>query len=689
MKKITTLFAGILLTTAAFSQYYVLPNTCSLMNPGNLNNDIEQPSTTTGWTNIATTSATPVWSSNATIPFSFTFNGTPYTQFKVSTSGVLTFDLAAVTAPSFTNVAIPTASVPNNAICVWGLSTTGANDVVTTKTFGTTPYRQHWVWFRSCTYPECTTPWTYWAIVLEETTNKIYVVDQRSYCSTSTPMSLTIGVQINSTTAYSVTGSPSIASQTTTQALDTPADNIWYELGAGTLNTYDASVNSSAIVAYSLVGTPVSVVGDMTNKGTTTITSMNVNYKINAGAPVTSTLNSLNIASGGCYSFTHPTNWTPGVAGVYTVKIWTSNINGNADQFPANDTVTKIVNIVNSFPNHVVVVEEGTGTWCGWCPRGAVFMEQLALNHPGTAIGIAVHNADPMTVSVYDAGISGMIGGYPSIVVDRKVVDDPSNVETQFQNHTGDFGFASLTMPSSFNTSTRVLTGSASCTMATGLTGSYRLAMVTTEDNVTGTASTYNQTNYYSSTSQNLPLVGAGHNWQTEPNPVPAANMTYDHVARSIAGGFTGQTGSLPGVLVDGNTYTYTFTYTVPAAYNIANMHAYLILIDQTTGNILNGGEGAITVGINENHPNIADVAVYPNPMKDASTIAVNLVSAQNVVISVYNMLGEKSATISAGMLSAGGHNISLDCSTMNAGVYFVKVDAGTSTMSTKIVVEK
>lgn len=689
MKKITTLFAAVLLSSAAFSQYYSLPNFCINANPGNLNNDIEQPGTTTGWTNIAATSSTPIWSSNSTIPFSFTFNGTPYTQYKVSTSGVLTFDLAAVTAPSSTNTALPTAAVPNNSICCWGLTGSGANDVITTKTFGTAPNRQHWVWFRSYSYPECTTPWTYWGIVLEETTNKIYVVDQRSYCSTSTAMSLTIGVQINSTTAYSVAGSPSIASQTTTQALDTPADNIWYELGPGTLNAFDASVYASSTVSYSLVGTPVTILGDMSNKGSTTITSMNVNYKINSGTPVTSTLNSLNIASGACNSFTHPTTWTPGVAGVYTVKIWTSNINGNADQYPANDTVTKIVNIVNSFPTHMVVVEEATGTWCGWCPRGAVFMEDLELQHPTTAIPIAVHNADPMVVTTYDAGVSALVPGYPAVLIDRKVVDDPQNIETQYQAHIGDFGFATLSLPCSFNTTTRVLTGSASCTMATGLTGSYRLTMVTTQNNVTGTTTAYNQTNYYSFQSQNIALSGAGHNWQTEPNPILAANMDYDYVARSIAGGFTGQTGSLPGVLVDGNTYTYTFTYTVPAAYNIANMNAYLLLIDQTTGEILNGNKGTITTGLTENHSTIADVTVYPNPMKDASTIGISLTSAQEVDINVFNMLGEKVININVGNLSAGGHNINMDSSTLNSGVYFVKVDAGTSTVSKKIVVQK
>ena len=375
MKKITTVFVSfaLFIGQAAYSQYYTLPNFCINSNPGGVNKDIEEPGTITsaGWSVIATTNANPVWSSTGTIPFSFKFNGSPYTQYKVSTSGVLTFDLSAATPPSSTNAALPDASIPNNSICCWGLTASGSNDQIATKTFGTTPNRQHWIWFNSYTYPECTTPFTYWAIVLEETTNKIYIVDQRTYCSSGTPISLTLGIQIDNTTAYSVAGSPNVGSMATSQAgsYDGPNDNIWYELGQGTLFGNDASVYNTATINYSLVNTPVSILADMVNRGTNTINSFTANYSINAGAPVSGAVSSSPITTGSCYSFAHPTQWTPTLAGTYTVRIWTSNLNGNPDQYPANDTVTKIVTIVNSFPVHLVTVEEGTGTWCGWCPR--------------------------------------------------------------------------------------------------------------------------------------------------------------------------------------------------------------------------------------------------------------------------------------------------------------------------------
>ena len=210
--------AALVLAAAPLSaQYYYLPSTVN-GNPGGLNTDAEYPvggGLATSWTTISTApAATPAWSSTQTLPFGFNFNGSAVTQYKVSTSGVLTFDVTATTPPGYTKAALPDASIPNNSVCIWGLASVGTNDLIVNKTFGTAPNRQHWVMFSS--YGQVgSTCWTYWAIVLEESTNKIYLVDQRNSCTGAT---LSLGIQVNSTTAYSVAGSPSVAIQAGTDA---------------------------------------------------------------------------------------------------------------------------------------------------------------------------------------------------------------------------------------------------------------------------------------------------------------------------------------------------------------------------------------------------------------------------------------------------------------------------------------
>ena len=52
-----------------------------------------------------------------------------------------------------------------------------------------------------------------------------------------------------------------------------------------------------------------------------------------------------------------------------------------------------------------VVGEEATGTWCGWCPRGAVALNWMDHDYEGYWQGIAVHNGDPMSDADYDNGL--------------------------------------------------------------------------------------------------------------------------------------------------------------------------------------------------------------------------------------------------------------------------------------------
>ncbi|MEZ4982805.1 MAG: thioredoxin family protein [Saprospiraceae bacterium] len=66
-------------------------------------------------------------------------------------------------------------------------------------------------------------------------------------------------------------------------------------------------------------------------------------------------------------------------------------------------------------------VEEVAGTWCTWCPRGAVWMERIHDEYTQYFAGVAVHNNDPMEVDEYDAGIKAFpsFSGFPSVIVDR------------------------------------------------------------------------------------------------------------------------------------------------------------------------------------------------------------------------------------------------------------------------------
>ena len=221
MKKITLLTICLLgIVQFNLSQYYYIPASTP-GNPGGLNTDNEYPSGSglpAGWSVIlGPSNSSPTWSTVESIGFPFNFNGNSVTQYKVSSTGVLTFSTGASNVPSPTNAALPDPGIPDNSIMVWGLQGTGSNDNIVTKTFGTAGGRQHWVFFSSYTAGS----WSYWSIVMEEGTDNIYIVDQRH--STAANPQITAGIQIDGSTATMVAGSPTLSNVAGADA--TPADN--------------------------------------------------------------------------------------------------------------------------------------------------------------------------------------------------------------------------------------------------------------------------------------------------------------------------------------------------------------------------------------------------------------------------------------------------------------------------------
>jgi hypothetical protein len=171
IKTIITLFlAGFAILGLQAQVFYITPTAAG--NPGNLNNDPENPVGQTlpsSWTTILTPSnSTPTWSANQTMPFSFEYDGNVVTQFKVSSSGVLTFDVVTtLSAPGYTNFVIPNAAVPDKSVLIWGLRGTGNNDNISTKVFGTAPNRQLWVYFSSYSFANSGNQgYAYFSIVL-------------------------------------------------------------------------------------------------------------------------------------------------------------------------------------------------------------------------------------------------------------------------------------------------------------------------------------------------------------------------------------------------------------------------------------------------------------------------------------------------------------------------------------------
>jgi hypothetical protein len=696
MKKTLLSAALSCMIVLGYGQYYYVPNISAGQNPGGLNNDGEYPSgggQPAGWTHILLGSAaTPVWSANQTLPFAFSFNGSAVSQYKVSSSGVLTFDVSTgLGAPSYTRAALPSASIPDKSVCIWGLNAQGSNDYVSWKVFGSAPNRQYWIHFSSYGYGSSISDgsnFAYWSIVLEETSNHIYIVDQRTGGFSAGVKVVSAGVQVDASTAFAVAGSPNLLALATTDA--SPADNSFYEFIQGAQAANDAALISvspeaGSIQAYAQTGTGVSIGGTVKNFGSAPISSLAFKYSDGVNT-YTDNKVGLNILSGASLNITHNTQFIA-AAGDNNLSVWVE-LTGDANS--ANDDQATTIVGVSFMPTHNVVFEEATGTWCGWCPRGSVFMDSVSGEHPD-AILIAVHNSDPMVVTAYDNGIGSFPGfsGYPSVLADRKEIIDPSEMFTGYDNHRNDFGFADVGISSTYNSSTRDVDATVTANFAVDLSGSYRIALVLTENNVTGTGSTWDQHNYYSFQTNNIPLTGAGHDWQAETDPVPAADMEYDFVARAILGGFTGQTGSLPTSISAGTPYTYNFNYNVDASYDETQMRVIALLVNVSSGEIMNGAQIqglAGTTGVQEPvQASTMNLELFPNPTSDLVNVAIRSEKSDDVVITLTDVLGKQIGLLYEGSIH-GLHNLSTDVSSLDAGMYVISVASKTGLVARPFV---
>jgi len=95
-----------------------------------------------------------------------------------------------------------------------------------------------------------------------------------------------------------------------------------------------------------------------------------------------------------------------------------------------------------------------------------------------------------------------------------------------------------------------------------------------------------------------------------------------------------------------------------------------------------------ISVGINENPANIISLEqISPNPANTIAHVLLNVDKAVNVQVSLVNMIGQEVYTNIEQLTFAGAHNLKIDVSNYEAGIYFVKVKAGNNVVTKKLMI--
>ena len=440
-------------------------------------------------------------------------------------------------------------------------------------------------------------------------------------------------------------------------------------------------------VAPTVAAGATSITGTVTSNSANSITSIDISW--NDGSGANSETFSVNMSYGDTYDFTHgtPLNTTGGQT--YNVDV-TVSAAGDADA--SNDMLSTSISAVSSVVPRVVVGEEKTGEWCGWCPRGGVALAEMALSNPADFIGIAVHNGDGMAVSSYDGNIGNYVpGGYPGGGVDRVLDGDPSNFLAMHNARKTNIAPASVSASGTYDANT--ITVDITANFVGSLSGDYRLAAVLLADSVSGAG----QANYYSgggSGAMAMPNGGSMPNYDFAAGPQTVNPYFHDHVAVALGDDeINGVAGSLPASVSDGDSETHTYTFPRNSNYNMDKIHVVGMLVNGATGEILNAGKGNVidvnTVDINENITSGFNVQSYPNPTNGISNLLVDLEEAGTIGITVVNILGETVYDFQSEKFSAGNYTTAVDLSNQPNGIYLAYVTINGDQKSVRINLTK
>jgi len=121
-----------------------------------------------------------------------------------------------------------------------------------------------------------------------------------------------------------------------------------------------------------------------------------------------------------------------------------------------------------------------------------------------------------------------------------------------------------------------------------------------------------------------------------------------------------------------------------PAQYS--NWKAQLAIEDQTITDWLTNGKTAVQEEAVGSPLTFRLIQNYPNPFNPTTQISYTVPRKSNVTLKVFNVLGVEVATLFSGIQNAGEHAATFDASKLSSGVYFYRLQAGSVSITQKMV---
>ncbi len=438
-------------------------------------------------------------------------------------------------------------------------------------------------------------------------------------------------------------------------------------------------VSMTTATTIILANGPVTISGKLQNMGTTTVTSMDVNYTIDGGATVTESLSGLSLATGDYYDFNHGTTWSPTAAGVYDIAVWATNINGASDMNTANDMVSGQVTVYDNATIRRPMLESFTSSTCGPCVAGNVNVASVLTGYTDDQYSLLKYqmswpgSGDPYyTLEGGDRRTYYNVNAVPDFILDG---NDWQGNSSSLANSQID---AVIAEPA--------FTDISSYFTVTGQT-----VDITVSVNPIGDFT--NSLTLYTAIYEIKTYNNVGSNGETE-----FGNVMKKMVPGSMGFALPTLQSGVP--VVENFSHTFQGSYTLPPDANspidhstqhsiedFNNLGVVTWIQDDATKEVIQSTVSTISA-TNVEELQTTKLMLFPNPAENTATVAFEGLEGSNVQIELYNLLGE--------LVFTGNHTstsnfdyYNIDVTTFNNGIYNLVLKVGESITSKKLQIIK